>query len=297
MDPKGTKQPPSQEDVPPPPLLQPHYLLSLPHPSITTSSSTLIPINMVDNSHNHLNPTPNNSIKPSQIKDFQILIADKQNQQNHQQHEQHQQQEDDQHQQQQQNQQQKKQQQQNQQLGPKRSSNKDRHTKVEGRGRRIRMPALCAARIFQLTRELGLKSDGETIQWLLQHAEQSIIAATGSGTIPASALAASGASVSQQGTSIISGINQQQHHHHKIDDLGGPSNRPTNWAAALVGMGAAGELGLSQDVHVGVLTPQALSQIYQQMGHSRSVHDVGSGLSSLHHQQQSDSKDDSQDSG
>lgn len=58
------------------------------------------------------------------------------------------------------------------------SSVKDYHTKVNGCGHCVRVPKINTDCIFQLTQELVLRFDKDTIEWLLHEVEPSIIAVT-----------------------------------------------------------------------------------------------------------------------
>lgn len=55
-----------------------------------------------------------------------------------------------------------------------RKSSTDRHQKVDGRDRRIRLPFSCAETVFELQGKLRHKNAGETVDWVVQQAKRSV---------------------------------------------------------------------------------------------------------------------------
>lgn len=66
-----------------------------------------------------------------------------------------------------------------------RRKSRDQRVIEIGRDRRIRIPAAHVVQMFQLTLELGFKSDGKTIKRIVKHFEDSIIRENSAGTVPA----------------------------------------------------------------------------------------------------------------
>ncbi|KAI3696739.1 hypothetical protein L6452_29255 [Arctium lappa] len=103
---------------------------------------------------------------------------------------------------------------------------KRKDSKVNGRGLRVRLPVPCATNIFKLTKRLKLKSAGETVRWLLRESEPAIIAATGSGTIPAGFSTSTGATTHQHLSPPISAAGNippammnYDHHYPQMDNF------------------------------------------------------------------------------
>uniref|UniRef100_A0A0D9ZQA8 TCP domain-containing protein n=1 Tax=Oryza glumipatula TaxID=40148 RepID=A0A0D9ZQA8_9ORYZ len=121
-----------------------------------------------------------------------------------------------------------------------------------------------------LTRELGHKSNGETVQWLLQQAEPAIVTATGTGVsvdIPRALPPFPKLRPLQVAPPPPPHVGCRRRAARRVRGvrrchIGFVTMFAGHAAAAMPGL----ELGLSQDGHIGVLSARSLSQFYHQVG-------------------------------